>query len=52
MSDTTEYTFEFLSVSKDFVKEFDINYQSQKEHILKQLIDIIQEKYNIKINKK
>lgn len=51
MSDT-EYTFEFLSVSKDFVKGFDINYKSQKEHILKQLIELIQEKYNIKINKK
>tara|TARA_B100001094_G_scaffold288477_1_gene304723 strand:+ start:1185 stop:1343 length:159 start_codon:yes stop_codon:yes gene_type:complete len=50
MSDT-DYTFEFLSVSKDFLKELDINYQTQKQSILKQLIELIEEKYNIKINK-
>ena len=42
MSDT-DYTFEFLSVSKDFLKELDINYQTQKQSILKQLIELIEE---------
>ena len=51
MSDS-DYTFEFLSISKDYVKAFDFNYKLQKEEILKEVIRIIEEKYNIKINKK
>ena len=51
MSDS-DYTFEFLSISKDFVKTFDFNYKLQKDKIVKEVIHIIEEKYNLKINKK
>ena len=51
MSDT-EYTFEFISISKDFVKEFHLNYKIQKDKAIQEIIKNIEKKYNIKINKK
>jgi len=51
MSDT-EYTFEHITVSKDFIKEFDINYKHHHTEFMKQLITQIETKYNIKITKK
>lgn len=52
MSSETDYTYEYLTVSKDFVKQLDHNYQIHKEEIIKQLVKKIEQKYNIKIIKK
>ena len=51
MSDT-EYTFEHITVSKDLIQTFDINYKHHQKEFLKQLITQIETKYNIRIIKK
>jgi len=48
----TEYTFEHITVSKDFIKGFDINYKHHRKEFMKQLVSQIETKYNIKITKK
>jgi|MDTC01.2.fsa_nt_gb hypothetical protein len=50
MSDI-DYTFEYLTISKKFVTDFDKYYSSHKKSILKQVIRNIETKYNIKVIK-
>ena len=47
-----EYTFEHITVSKDFIQTFDINYRYHQKEFMKQLITQIEKKHNIKIIKK
>ena len=48
----SDYTFEFVSVSKQFHQTFTLNYQEHKQKIIQDFHKRLKEKYRITLKKK
>ena len=48
----SDYTFEFVSVSKQFHQTFTLNYQEHKQKIIQDFHKRLKEKHGITLNKK